>query len=96
MSESKVFKARNVRELVAFEQVEDFNAGYFNPLIGNSPAETCRNIADVMQLVHSIVDGQKCIAEIRPALALLVQVAWTAAQYEDMVGGCDLAEPAGP
>lgn len=64
----------------AVSQLADFGPGYFNPLIGHDPAETCGNISEVVGLLHGLMDTD--ITEIRQGVALIMSTVWSAAQYE--------------
>lgn len=81
----KTFKARDIRQFVAFKYAEGFNAEHLNPLVGHTPEKTLANIANVMGLLHHLIDGDESIDDIRPGIALLVQTVWSATQYEESV-----------
>lgn len=66
--------------------LNDFGLDYFNPLLGQTPAETCGNISDVMGFLHSVMASDADITETRQGLALIVQTVWSAAQYQGSHG----------
>lgn len=66
----------------ALEQMIDFGPGYFNPLLGQTVAETFDNLEGAMQFLHEILDGNMSLGESRRGLALFVQTVWVACQYE--------------
>ena len=62
--------------------IKDFGVGYFNPLIGDTPAETCGNISDVMQTLYEVFKGDELdLHGARNGLLLIMQTVWSAAQY---------------
>lgn len=82
MAKTETFKANDRRTAVAHQTVADFGASYLNPLVGTSPAETCANLEHIMGFLHGVMDSEQDITEFRGALALMVQTAWSAVQYE--------------
>lgn len=54
----------------------------FNPIIGGDPADTFTNLADVLNLVHEITIVDHNFCEQSHGMSLLLQCAWSAAQYE--------------
>lgn len=87
------FTATGLRDVRAFETVAEYGAGYLNPLIGNSAAETCAKIENVMQFLHRTVDRGDDLCEVQPALALIVQTIWSAVQYEGQMADADDGKP---
>jgi hypothetical protein len=60
----------------------DSGVTYFNPLIGHDAAETFSNISAVLGFVHDVMEDRGGeIAENGEGIRLLLQTAWTAAQY---------------
>ena len=74
--------ATDHRKALAHETVQEFGAGYLNPLVGDSAAETCGNVEAVVGFLHRVIDSPECIDEARPGIALILQTIWTAMQYE--------------
>lgn len=68
--------------LVTKSTVEDLGAGYFNPLIGYTPTETCGNISDVMQTLFEVIKNEEIdFHGVRPGLLLIIRTVWAAAQH---------------
>lgn len=67
----------------ANETWRDMGAGYFNPLIGYDSAETFSNISAVLGFVHDVMEDHPAgeTLENVEGMRLLLQTAWTAAQY---------------
>lgn len=81
-----VLKNLASRDPFAVSQLADCGPGYFNPLIGSSPAETCEKLSDVLGFVYDLVGPKggefSDITDKQPGIALVLQTAWAAAQYE--------------
>ena len=77
-----VLKNLSSLDPLAVRLLAGFGPGYFNPLIGFNPAETCEKIADVMCFLHNIMDSHEDFTEGQRGIALMVQTVWSAAQYE--------------
>jgi hypothetical protein len=64
----------------------EYGAGYLNPLLGGTPAQTCGKIADVMGFLHTLlspINGEVVdFVEVQSGMALMVLTVWSAAQYE--------------
>lgn len=58
--------------------------GYFNPMLGSNDEETFINLSDAMKLLHTLLDSEEDITEIRAGIALLAQTVWVACQYEGL------------
>lgn len=91
MADTKKFTARDARQISAFEYVEGFGPGYFNSLIGDSPAQTCKKVEAVMPfLMHVTDNGEAGLAvDLQPVMSFLVQSVWTAVQYEGFLSAAD-------
>ena len=89
MSNTKKFTAKGIRQIKAFETVDEYGAGYLNSLIGNTPVETCKKIEAVMSFILEKVDEgtNGC-----PVMSFLVQSVWTAVQYEGFMDDSVTAE----
>ncbi len=79
MTDTKKFTAKGIRQIKAFESVNDFGASYLNPLIGKTPAETCKKVEALMPFIMEKVDEgfEEC-----PVMSYLVHSIWSAVQYE--------------
>jgi hypothetical protein len=66
----------------AIEVLADYGPGYWNPLIHADVEKTFEGIEQVMQLLHDLLNSDKDLEEIRPAITLVTQTVWAAAQYE--------------
>lgn len=67
----------------AVEQLADFEGpNIFNPMIGDTPAETFDNLEQTLSLLHDLIKQDFEPACGKGGMALLAQTAWAAAQYE--------------
>lgn len=66
----------------AVEQLAGFGPKIFSPLIGDTPAETCSNIAKVSGVVVHLLEDERGIDEVKAGMAMIVQSVWYAALYE--------------
>ncbi len=78
----KEFSSTDSRTIAAHETVKDYGASYLNPLIGDSAAETCSRVENVIGFLHGLMESDDDISQARPALALILQTVWSAVQYE--------------
>ena len=69
-------------DVFAVETLLDNGAVYFNPMICVSDEKSFEQIELVMQLLHSVIDSDDDIEDIRPGLAILLQTVWAAVQYQ--------------
>lgn len=79
---SETFKANGARQIHAYQQVSEYGATYFNPLIGRTAAETCEKTEHVMAFLHELLIRDLVDEDTNSALAKIVQTAWAAMQYE--------------
>lgn len=65
----------------AVEQLAGCGPNIFNPIIGDTPAETFENIAKVSSLLFDLVKEKQGL-DAQDGLALVLQSVWYAALYE--------------
>jgi hypothetical protein len=71
-----------IRTARALESVQASGPDALNPLLGNSPAQTCANLNEVIGLLHSLITSDRELTEIQPGMALILQTVWAAVQFE--------------
>jgi len=76
-----------IRHQTAVEMTDSCGVDFFNPIIGESSADTLRNLNDAIETLHFQLKEGELSEKYRGSLVLCVRAIWSAVQFE-MEFGC--------